>query len=363
MTSNPMQRQARNFFLLGMFITLLIAGAIVALLFMQMKKINEEKQKIESSIVEDVYVLTKDVKSGDVLTSDMFIQTKGIINSLPEDYRNVATVLSAYSLYTKDGNRITSEYSDGKQHLYINGDKNSEVFIDDATGNYYTQKNGDKTFVETTNAPVIAKISAKANTIVTQSLIGRSDEVYTDDVRKQEYNTVVLPTDLNIGDFIDVRLLLPNGQDYIVVSKKRVEIPNVNGELLSDTIQINLAEEETLTMSCAIVEAYMMDGAKLYATKYTEAGLQKASSPTYVVNKEVASLMESDSNIVEKAKAALRARYNSNNLKQMREDYINPTLSQYHVNDNNEFVQKMEESIKTTQEDRQKWLQSVTATP
>ena len=43
MATNPMQRQARNSFLLGMVVTLLIAGVIVALLFMQIKKLNEKK--------------------------------------------------------------------------------------------------------------------------------------------------------------------------------------------------------------------------------------------------------------------------------------------------------------------------------
>ena len=40
MASNPMQRQARNSFLLGMVLTLIIAAIIVALIFMQIKKLN-----------------------------------------------------------------------------------------------------------------------------------------------------------------------------------------------------------------------------------------------------------------------------------------------------------------------------------
>lgn len=360
MASNPMQRQARNFFLLGMFITLVIAAIIGVLLFMHIRKINEENQKYKSAMTK-AYVLAVDVNSGDVLTEDMFTQVDTLISALPSDYANAPTLISAFSLYTKDGTRITSEYSDEKQHLYLNGDKNSEVFIDDTTGNYYTQKGGDKTYIETTTAPVIAKISAKANTIISQSLVTRTDEVYSADVRKQEYNTIILPIDLITGEYVDVRLQLPNGQDYIVISKKRVEIPNVNGESLTDTIQMNLAEEEILTLSSAIVEAYKIDGAKLYATKYAEAGLQEASSPTYVVNSEVYNLIRSDPNIVAKAKEALNARYNSNNLTGMRNQFINSELSQ---NGNEEgYKQKLQESITSTKEDRQKWLQSVTATP
>ena len=40
---------------------------------------------------------------------------------------------------------------------------------------------------------------------------------------------VVLPTDLTTGDYIDVRAMFPNGQDYIVVAKKEVELPIIDG--------------------------------------------------------------------------------------------------------------------------------------
>ena len=120
---------------------------------------------------------------------------------------------------------------------------------------------------------------------------------------------------------------------------------------------MNLSEDEILSLSCAIVEAYKIEGTKLYATKYTDAGLQQASSPTYVVNNEVARLMDSDSNIVDKAKSALYARYNSNNLKSMREQYINNILTQN--GDEDAYKTKAQESITSTQESRQKYLQSL----
>ena len=357
MASNPMQRQARNFFLLGMVVTLLIAGVAIALLFMQMKKVGDENEKLKSSM-ETVWVLNQDVKSGDVLTSDMFVSVQAAKTAVPSDYVNINTLLSAYALYSKDGVKITTDNSSGTQHLYLNGDKSSEVFKDEATGKYYVQKNNNKEFIETVEAPVIAKIDAKANTIVSQSLVARSNEISTDDARVQECNSIVLPTDLIAGDYIDIRLLLPNGQDFIVVSKKRISIPSVNGESLANTIKMNMSEDEILSLSCAIVEAYKIEGSKLYAIKYTDAGLQQASSPTYVVNNEVANLMDTDPNIVDKAKNALSARYNSNNLKSMREQFINSSLSQN--GDNEGYKTKMEESITSTQETRQKYLQSLT---
>ncbi len=360
MASNPMQRQARNYFLLGMVITLLIAGAVLALLFMQMKKIKEENKKYADSF-KSIYVLNQNVKSGDILDVSMFTQVQASVSAVPADYVDPGTLISAYSLYTKEGVKIITDYSDGAQHLYLNGDKSSEVLKDEATGKYYVSKNNNKEYIETVEAPVIAKVDAKANTILSQSLIARSNEIYTDDARQQEYNMVILPVDLVTGDYVDIRMQLPSGQDYIVVSKKRVTIPDISGEYLTDTIKMNMAEDEILSLSCAIVEAYKMDGTKLYATKYVDAGLQQASIPTYVVNNEVARLMDSDANIVEKAKNALYARYNSNNLKSLREQYINAALSQNGTEE--EFKTKAQESITSTKESRQKYLQSLTATP
>ena len=44
MATNPMQRKARNSFLLGMLLMLVISGAIIALLFMQLINKNKKEQ-------------------------------------------------------------------------------------------------------------------------------------------------------------------------------------------------------------------------------------------------------------------------------------------------------------------------------
>lgn len=361
MATNPMRKQARISFLLGVVLTLIIAGVIVAFMFMQLKKVKEENVEYKSSMTQ-VYVLTADVNSGDTLTADMFTKANAVKSSIPADYADVTALLSAYSLYTKDGKAIKSTVKDQSQYLYIDGDESQEVVREEPSGRYYLKSSNknDRQYIDTVEAPVIAKIDAKKNTIISTSLVARSNEVDTDDVREQEYNMLVLPTDLMTGDYVDVRLQLPNGQDYIVISKKKVTVPDVSGEYLTDTIQMNMAEEEILTMSNAIVEAYKIEGSKFYVTKYTEAGLQEASTPTYAVNEEVAKLISTNPNIVNEAKAALNARYNANDgaMKSNRNQYINAALSSQENADGN-VTQKMEESITSTQESRQKYLQSL----
>ena len=69
MATNPMQRKARNSFLLGMLLMLVISGAVIAILVLQlMNKMQEEKQ--EKLRMVSVYVLKNDVKSGQVITSE-----------------------------------------------------------------------------------------------------------------------------------------------------------------------------------------------------------------------------------------------------------------------------------------------------
>ena len=360
MATNPMQRQARNSFLLGMVVTLLIAAIIVALLFMQIKKLNE-KIKADEAATKSVYVLNKDIKSGQVITADLFslktVKADGVPANATSD---ITTLLQNYSLCDKAGNDI---YTDSEGNLFMNAENGSKVTVnkDDTTGNYYTQAaNGTKTYIETTEKPLVAKIDMKANTVLASSFIARSDDIDTADVRQQEYNSFVLPVDLFTGDYVDIRLLLPSGQDYIVTSKKMVTVPDVDGEYLADTVQMKMSEDEILTISNAIVEAYKIEGAKLYATKYTDAGSQDASTPTYVVNDEVAKLIEADPNIVSKAMSALSARYNANNgaLKTMRSQGINSALSNYGKDEN--VPDKVEESITSTKEARQQYLQSLT---
>ena len=90
-----------------------------------------------------------------------------------------------------------------------------------------------------------------------------------DSDRIQEYNMIVLPSNLKNGEHVDIRLTMPTGQDYVVLSKKEVIGTTDTG------LWINVTEDEILTMNNAIVEAYILPGTKLYAIQYTEAGTQK----------------------------------------------------------------------------------------
>lgn len=301
MATNPMQRKARNSFLLGMLLMLVITSIIIGFLAMQLINIKKAEQKEKLSLVA-VYVLGKDIKSGGEITQSELQEMKVTKTNAPTDYLTPSDL----------------------------GDKN------------------------------IAKIALTKGTVLSKEMIYVDEEKTGNDVRKQEYNMIVLPSELMTGDYVDVRLTLPSGVDYIVVSKKKVEIPNIGGVDSADTVWINLTEDEILAMSNAIVEAYYLKGSKLYMTKYTEPGIQEAASPTYPIKQEVLALLNGNPNVLKEAKDGLWARYNESQQEQ-RKNVINPAIQDAGDQGQTNVETRMEESITNSKTTRKQYLDSLKA--
>ena len=203
----------------------------------------------------------------------------------------------------------------------------------------------------TVTSDVVAKIDLSAGTILTAGMLNTSATTLTNDLREQEYNMITLPTTLTVGDFIDIRLQLPNGGDYIVVSKKQVL--NCN----STTIWLNMYEEEIELMSNAIIEYYIMAGSKLYATTYTEPGLQTAAVGTYVPNSTVSTLIASNPNITNYINSD---RY-ADKLKEIRNNHINTAVNSYSENAISNIESNMKDEIETLKQSREAYFGTLNA--
>ena len=310
MAMNPMQRKANNSFLLGILITLLITGIIIAFLIFQISNLNKEMKDIEAEKV-SAYVVADTIKSGETLDESKLVFDEITLGGV--DTSNLVTTL------------------------------NMETVLDPTTGNeidVYTQK---------------AKVDLNPGTVLTNDLL-YEDEALTSDVRTQEYNVIIPQSQLQMGEYIDVRLRLPDGQDLIVVSHKQVTIPEFeDGTLSTNNILMDLTEEEILMMSCAIVESYQMQGSMLYATKYVEPGIQEAATPTYLPNDVTITLIHNDPNIVQEAKNELITRYNENS------DTIRPGINNAVNNEDaaDNVVDKTEEEITGLQEQREQYIESI----
>lgn len=112
----------------------------------------------------------------------------------------------------------------------------------------------------------VAKFNIPASIPITSSMI--TQEIVSADVRDQEINTVVMPSDLVTGDYVDIRIMYPSGTDYIVLAQKKV------GEISGSTMWLQLTEDERLILNGAMVDSYLNEGTKLYATKYTDPQAQ-----------------------------------------------------------------------------------------
>ena len=123
---------------------------------------------------------------------------------------------------------------------------------------------------------------------------------------------------------------------------------------------MNLYEEETLSMSNAIVEAYKMTGAKLYATTYVEPGNQGSATPTYMPSAEVINLINSDRNITEEAKRALAERYTAE-VRARRENDINNQLNTYRDEAKQNLESGVEQEITNSKEARKEYIDSLNA--
>ncbi|MEF2641170.1 MAG: SAF domain-containing protein [Clostridia bacterium] len=297
MAKNPMQRKARNSFILGMFITLIITGSIIGLLVFKLININKENKEKEQGL-KNAYVLVTDIKSGDSIKLENLKKVDIETNIIPS-------------------NAITLSQ------------------IEENT---------------------IAKIDLKTGTILSSDMITNSDDKTTNDTRVQEYNMILLPSQINTNEYVDIRLRLPSGLDYIVVSKKKIEIPQVLGVASESTFSVKLNESETQTMSSAIVESYIMEGSILYVAKYVEPGIQGSSVPTYVPSTAVQEAIRHNSNITVEARNALVTRFNESITTR---NSINSVLNTYNDKSKENVEKSVEEEVNKAMQERKKYLDAL----
>ena len=305
MGSNPMQKKARNSFLLGMIITLIVCIIIGALFYMILTKQSKAKEEEEGTLTY-VYKLKSNIEAGHEITSANVESVMVTSKAVPSD---------AFASKTKSTNS-----------------KGKETWTDKGFPGGYK-----------------AKVDLKAGTVLSAGLVYEGEEL-TSDVRYVEYNMLALPTTVTEGEFVDIRLKLSNGQDLIVVSKKEIK------SILGATIGLELSEGEILMMESAIVEAYVMSASKLYVTQYVEPGIQEAAKNTYVPTQAVQALIAADGNIVDTAKEALTREFSEN-----KRAWVNNELSNYSGNETENIETKLKEEIENAKAAREAYLSGLTS--
>jgi preprotein translocase subunit YajC len=259
MPSNPMQRKVRNSFLLGVLVMLVIAILIGAIVYLVVIKPQADKKKADTTQYDYVYRLKsgKSVNSGEEITGSMVEAVEIPVTTNNTDF-------------------IRAKRTDQTGKL-----------VDVAFTSGYK-----------------SKVALKEGTILTKSmLMSTEDEDIENSLRYMEYNMITMPTTLEEGDYIDIRLRLPNSQDLIVISKKSIV------SIYNQTVGFNLTEDEILLLNSAIVESYKMTSSELYLAKYVEPGMQEKSVYTYSPSEEVVNLIQSNPNIVATARESIANKF------------------------------------------------------
>lgn len=327
MASNPMQRKVRNAFLLGFIISLIIAAVAIFFLYMKFQEVKQEAEEEAAVQTASVYVVSSTITSGGRLKGNL--ETKIV----PADVApsNAAT-LNDLAQYIKESEASTLSV------------------------------------IEMLPDQIVSKINLEPGTVLTTDMIGNVDGTYmyqteengnvkidvNSGMRMEEYNMIALPSKLQIGDYIDIRLQLPTGTTFIVASKKYVEDTNAT------TVWLKMSEEEILAMNNAIVEAYTMTGSKLYADVYVEGGYQAKADVTYVPSAEVLDLIDGDNNVINTARQYLRDRY-TDSMKAQRNDVINYNLNLYSDDRLQNTEEGITQEIENLRESRQQYLDELNA--
>lgn len=247
MAQNPMQRKMTNAFLLGMFVTLLIAAVVVMILIRQLKTVKDDKAAIEgkyNALFKTCYVATTKIPAGQIVFgTDEAVNSPTVQTSVVAVPANLAQddLLTSDDLQTVEGDSITPNI-------------------------------------------LAASIEIPNGAILTKSMVKNTNVDSSE--RLMEYNMISLPSQMLENTYVDIRLLLPSGDDFVVVSKKFVTQVNAT------TIWMKMTENEIESLSNAIIDSYIVAGSKLYASVYSSPTSQVASKVTYVPNENVRQIIK-----------------------------------------------------------------------
>lgn len=135
------------------------------------------------------------------------------------------------------------------------------------------------------------RVDVKPGTILSKDMLMDEDEEVMKFPREIDFLSV--PVTLKVGDYIDIRILIPNGEEYVIFNRKRVE------RLYNTTITIFVTEEENVILNAAIADhAQYNQFTLIYMLKYLEPG-NSNSDAFFPVQHDVANFVRFNKNITD----------------------------------------------------------------
>lgn len=122
------------------------------------------------------------------------------------------------------------------------------------------------------------------------------DNVYPDRISNSDrlYDVVLddIPIGLQVGDYVDIRISFPTGQDYIGISHRRVYA--IDGSV----IKLAVNEANILDYNSMLIDSMIYPGTQIYATQYIEGAAQKPAVVDYPMSVAALTVAERDPNLL-----------------------------------------------------------------
>jgi hypothetical protein len=105
-----------------------------------------------------------------------------------------------------------------------------------------------------------------------------------------------VPVGIMPNDYIDIRVVLPGGEEFVAFSHRRIE------SLYQKAIKMKMTESDLWLWTSILVDRslYKGYGLKIYATKYEDPGLPNEAKPYYPLRKEVIDIASISKNLSKK---------------------------------------------------------------
>lgn len=136
-----------------------------------------------------------------------------------------------------------------------------------------------------------------------------SDMVYADEITDDQrlLDVVVhnIPVGLKEGSFVDVRITLPKGEDFVAMAHKKVH--TISGGVL----KLVVTEKDIHTYNSMLIDSLIYPGTTLYAIEYLEGGIQSGADTYYPLSSNVLAIAQKDPNLLEAIKSDIVHRRDS----------------------------------------------------
>lgn len=136
----------------------------------------------------------------------------------------------------------------------------------------------------------IWKIDVSTDGPITADMVAQEEYGPTD--RLQLVVIDAMTPSLELGDYIDVRMVTPYGVNYVVMSKKRVT------NIYESGIEVVMSEAELMVYSGLLIDQYMNTGTMVYTSKYLDPTLQKSTYTMYVPPNDILEYMKVNANMI-----------------------------------------------------------------